>query len=152
MMGYRISINGFITKSRSCISGCGMTRSGSLTLMSSYSSMSMSMSRSWYSPFTDFCVRPILRSICCVTSNSPCGDNVVSTHATLFTNALSDLNPQGSECSSFERRTIQPMLFSINRYARRMLHSFCPRFEPKPRYALCVVVWLMTGNVCTLPV
>ena len=43
---YKISLSGTITKSRSCICGCGSVRSGVESCRSSYIRMSMSMGRS----------------------------------------------------------------------------------------------------------
>ena len=43
---YKISLNGTITKSRSCMCGCGSVRSGVESCRSSYIRMSMSMGRS----------------------------------------------------------------------------------------------------------
>lgn len=69
-----ISRSGIITKSRSCMWGWGRVSDGVLMCRSSYVSMSMSIGRSWYCPFTDLVVRPSCCSMSLVVARSCSGD------------------------------------------------------------------------------
>ena len=124
-----ISRSGIITKSRSCIKGCGKVSVGVVICKSSYISMSMSIGRSWYSPSTDFALRPSFRSIFWVIVRICSGDNTLFMRTHIFT----DSNPHGSVSSGDDSRSILPTSSFIMAMARRIMAWRSPRLEPSER-------------------
>ena len=96
-----ISISGFITKSRSCMSGWGSVSSGVSSTTgvpsdSKQSSRSMSITLSLYAPFTDLRARPISRSISCVILNTSNGRKAVFVQRAALRKVFSEVNPHGA--------------------------------------------------------
>ena len=129
-----ISRKGIITKSRSCIRGCGRVSVGVERWRLPYISRSMSMGRSWYMPSCDFVFRPNSRSICCVRSRHCSGASAVRTRQAALRNGFSLWKPHGSVWMNDETRCTVPMRSSINAMARCNISSLSPRFEPRERY------------------
>ena len=128
-----ISRSGIITKSRSCIKGCGKVSVGVVICKSSYISISISIGRSWYCPSTDFALRPSFRSISWVIVRICSGDNTLFMRTHIFRNMLADSNPHGSVSSGDDSRSTLPTSSFIMAMALRIMAWRSPRLEPSER-------------------
>lgn len=143
IMNHRISRSGTMTKSRSCMRGCGRVSSGVSMVMLSYVSRSMSMGRSLYCrcplAMTVLCVRPSSSSIFFVSRRHAVGDIIVWTQQAMLRNLLSLANPIGSVSMKDETLYTEPTRSLMSARAVCMFSSLLPRLEPRLRYRLCIV-------------
>ena len=126
-----------------CLWGWGRVSDGVLMCRSSYVSMSMSMGRSWYCPFTDFVVRPSCCSMSFVVARSCSGDRVVVMRTHMLRNLLADSKPHGSVSMADDTRSTVHACLPRRRMALCMVAWRSPRLEPSERYAM----WLLDSCI-----
>lgn len=129
-----ISARGCSTNILLCMRGCGTVSLSSLTISLPYSSMSISIMRSWYVPPSDFTVRPSSRSISSVASRTCSGESSVLNITAQFRKLLLLSNPHGSVSMNDEAAKHLPNASDSFSIARVRLSFLSPMFVPNPRH------------------